>query len=113
MKKAWGTVIVVRPTLRGSGNAHYRQNEQPRSPRLYVYHTLAHTLYSIRYDALRLGDNTPHGHLSLRCSLTIIEIYQIPKSQEQSVDKRLNPYICCKVSEYFSEMQLFYVKNVD
>ena len=38
-RKKRGSLTITRPTLRGSGIAHYCQNEQRRSPRLYVYRT--------------------------------------------------------------------------
>ena len=65
-------------------------NEQHRSPRRYGYTTplLILDILQQQYTILVKGDeqiNTSRGHLPLLCSLTVYEVCEVSKRQEQSV----------------------------
>ena len=65
-------------------------NEQLRSPRRYGYTTplLILDILQQQYTILVKGDaqiNTSRGHLPLLCSLTVYEVCEVSKRQEQSV----------------------------
>ena len=87
--KAWD---LTRYSSHASRPSHCpaQLNEQHRSPRRYGYTTplLILDILQQQYTILVKGDaqiNTSRGHLPLLCSLTVYEVCEVSKRQEQSV----------------------------
>ena len=67
------TISLLAPRFEAVGNAHYCQNEQPKTPRQYGIIPHIGGQY-----------NHIHGHLPLLCSLTVIEKFPTLSNRQRT-----------------------------